>query len=653
MSFLPAISWLGWAALGAVALGIVLLYFLKLRRQRLEVPSTYLWKKSIEDLRVNSLIQRLRVNWLLLLQLLFLGAIGLALLRPGWRTSTTQSRRLVLLIDQSASMQSTDVAPTRLARAKQLARAQISAMSDEQVAMVIAFSDRADVRQGFTDNRRVLLDAIDGIEPTNRSSDIREALQAAAGLANPNRTSQAEDIADLQVADPLPAELQIFSDGRFPPLPEFSLENLVPTFVPIGIERSSNVAITAFSVDPGGPEAASAEAYGRIANLGATPVRGTVELRRAGQLLDAQQFNLAPNEETGMSFAIDGQAADPSPWEFVIDTADDLSLDNRAFASLAPSRQVDVLLVSDGNPPLMLALETPSARSLCRVERMAPKSLSEPAVQERLANGQDRLVIFDRCQPQNAPNSHTWYIDSIPPTNWQRGPSGGPLQVLDLDRTHPLMRFTDVLTLQIAEGTSLTAPAGSIALITSDLGPLLSLATRRGFQDLVLGMAIVANDQQLNTDWPLRRSWPVFVLNVLQQLAGATSAGAAPQISPGASFAVLNASSETIQLRLPDGGSKTIESQPGVGWLINDTEQLGSYTVLDDGQSVIDHFCVNLFDRLESQITPVASLNVGYEPIEGRLSQEAVRTDRWRWGLMAALGVLVVEWFYFANRLRL
>ena len=75
MEWINMLSWWQWALLGAVPPALVALYFLKLRRQPLEVPSTFLWKRSIEDLSVNSLWQRLRRNLLLLLQLLVVAAL--------------------------------------------------------------------------------------------------------------------------------------------------------------------------------------------------------------------------------------------------------------------------------------------------------------------------------------------------------------------------------------------------------------------------------------------------------------------------------------------------------------------------------------------------------------------------------------------------
>src|SRR2546423_15710310 len=86
-----------WGLLAAVPPAIVALYFLKLRRQPLQVPSTYLWRKSIEDLHVNSLWQRLRQSLLLLLQLLLIALLMLALVNPSWQGTRLSGDRVVFL----------------------------------------------------------------------------------------------------------------------------------------------------------------------------------------------------------------------------------------------------------------------------------------------------------------------------------------------------------------------------------------------------------------------------------------------------------------------------------------------------------------------------------------------------------------------------
>src|SRR5271169_496636 len=111
-----------WAALAGIPVGIIALYFLKLRRRPVRVPSTILWRRSLEDLHVNSLFQRLRRNLLLFLQLLAVALAMLALAGPRLKGTAGQGQRFVLLIDSSASMSATDIAPTRLARAKEQAK---------------------------------------------------------------------------------------------------------------------------------------------------------------------------------------------------------------------------------------------------------------------------------------------------------------------------------------------------------------------------------------------------------------------------------------------------------------------------------------------------------------------------------------------------
>src|SRR3954447_267640 len=123
-----------WAVLAGIPVAIIALYFLKLRRRPVQVPSTLLWRRSLEDLHVNSLFQRLRRNLLLFLQLLAILLAMLALAGPRVKGTKGQGQRFILAIDNSASMSATDVAPSRLARAKDEARKVVDAMDADDLA---------------------------------------------------------------------------------------------------------------------------------------------------------------------------------------------------------------------------------------------------------------------------------------------------------------------------------------------------------------------------------------------------------------------------------------------------------------------------------------------------------------------------------------
>ena len=95
-------------ALGLLAIPIILLYMLRLRRREQPISSTFLWRELVRDQAANAPWQRLRRNLLLLLQLLILAALILALARPVLRVPGFGGGSVIVLLDASASMQATD-----------------------------------------------------------------------------------------------------------------------------------------------------------------------------------------------------------------------------------------------------------------------------------------------------------------------------------------------------------------------------------------------------------------------------------------------------------------------------------------------------------------------------------------------------------------
>ncbi len=679
MSWIPTLASWEWAVLGAVPVGIVLLYFLKLRREPVEVPSTFLWSRTIEDLHVNSLLQRLRRSMLLFLQLLAVALAAIALFRPGVRGETSGRGRTVFLLDTSASMRATDLedGETRFEKARRLIGERIEAMSDTDSSMLVTFSDRPETVQSFTSDRRRLREALSRVEVTNHPTDILGALKAADGLANPRRTSQIGDMNDVQVADAMPADLLIYSDGGFQQVTEFSLGNLVPKYFAMGTDKVNNVAIVAFSAERNLEQPTEVQAFATIVNLGSQRAETTATLSMDGEFLDAETVSLDPGDQTGLSFTVESEEA--VTLELKLDIEDDLSIDNIAYAGLTPMRTVSVLVVTEGNTPLRLGLGTPKAKKICNPEFVLPSYLNGQEYASRASAGTDDLIIYDRCSPAKMPATNTFFIGALPPgddsqaaaaaadsestgdaantaddARWSWASEKYGVVLVDIDRTHPLMRYLELYSLLIFSGRAIDAPAGSTELVGADRGSMLVLAPRDGYQDMVLGFEIISTDDdgstQTNTNWYAERSWPVFMLNVLRYLAGAAEATGAPSYRPGETVRLrLESALAEVEVRRVGGDTSTVLTGPSGVTEIIETSETGNYRV-EAGDRLADLFAINLFDRGESDIAAAASVDLGYEAVDAAVGGVEKRSEYWRWALMAMLGLLATEWWVYAKR---
>ncbi|MEM6688854.1 MAG: BatA and WFA domain-containing protein [Planctomycetota bacterium] len=697
MTWLPTLGPLGLAVAAAVPFGILALYFLKLRREPVEIPSTFLWSRTIEDLHVNSLLQRLRNSLLLLLQLLVALLAIVALLRPGIRGNRTLEDRRVFLVDRSASMSAIDGddGRTRLDLVREDVLSRIEQMQDGETAMVVAFDQAAETVQSFTSDRRRLRTAVQSIEATNRRTDILGALRAADGLANPRRSSQVGDLNDVQVAEAKPAELQIHSDGGFDPVNEFNLGNLVPMYVPAGQANGRNLAITAMMAGRGMDDGQRVEVFATVANLGTEPATSDVSLLVDGELADAASVDLEPDEQTGLTFEL--QREDAVTLELRLDETDNLAIDNASYAAMAPLRLVDVLLVTPGNIPLETGLKTTEASSVSNLVMADPSFLDSDGYALDAAAGTYDLIIYDRCSPKEMPSSHTFFIAAIPPKppldvsaqddapedaetereseqasdetsreesnvaieirqakQWGYSSDLSSMQIIDINRTHPIMRYLDLYNLLVYQGRALESPDGGDDLITADIGSVMTIAPRDGFQDLVLGFELVGTSDKgestINTNWYAERSWPVFLLNSLRHLAGAAQSGGAASYPPGSSVRFrVDAGTKPVEVFLNGEALATATPSPGGLVEVTDTEQLGIYEARREDR-ILYRFCVNLFDPLESRIAAAKSVEVGYKEVNATNDEVESRREYWRLLLVAALGLLATEWWVYSKR---
>ncbi|MGL4550858.1 MAG: vWA domain-containing protein, partial [Gemmataceae bacterium] len=551
-----------WAAVALFLIppALLLLYFLKLRRQALVVPSTLLWRKSIEDLRVNSLFQWLRDNVLLLVQLcvvLLLIYAALAFQVHGGRAS--DGRHYILLIDSSASMSATDVAPSRLEAARAEALREIDGRADTDAGMVIEFNSRASILQPYTRDKGLLRAAVRRVTQTQRPTRIDEALTLADSLANPRRSTDneavrpdGEDPAEARqyvAADGIAADVHLYSDGRFPDVPNFAAGNLSLHYHragAAGLENAFNAGIVTLNAVRDEKDPSKLLVYARVMNFGKERAEPVLELRWGdanlkdaalsipGRFVDgtadrpeeaSHTFEL-PDIDEASDVVIHARlmrrsAAGVQPWR------DQFALDDEAWLVAGVVRKARVLIVSAGNDILATFFGLDETAKVAAVTTIAPAELRDEAKYLRPARaGEYDLVIFDRCAPPSAdaqPLANAWYIDAVPPgLEKAKRPLAAGAVIQNQASAHPLMRhltglneiaFTGGFRFDLrAEGVPPRVPR----LLEADRETALLFALpRRAFTDLVLTFPLVNDAGQWTTNWNLKLSFPVFLRNVL------------------------------------------------------------------------------------------------------------------------------------------
>lgn len=674
MSWLPTfLNWPAAAVAAAVAApALLLLYFLKLKRREMKVSSTILWRKAIQDLQVNSPFQRLRRNLLLLLQMLILTALLLALSNPITFYNPGAGQNSVILLDRSASMNARDVnGGTRLDEAKRRATELVDGMGRGARAMVIAFDESAETVQPYTSDTQALKNAIAAVQPTDRLSKLKLAYQLADAQMNVNPDVVGQNNQPQQ-------RVFLYSDGRVTDGGDLSMRGDLQ-FEPIGDPKSKNIGIVALSAKRNYEQPTQVQVFARLANFGPEPVTTDVQLSVAPldpaapakddfsvrqvksdvKLLPARWTDVDRQAaekngiigNDGVEFTLDLTTAATIKLEQMNKAADVLPADDTALVVIPPPKPLSVALVTDGGDVFLnkavdsLNLHEPQTMTIADWERKKSSDFD--------------VVMFDHVVPHFLPpaGNYVW-LGAVPDglqvkvakTDKGLDTFMQNVEVLDWKRDHPMLRDLSLGKLFVAEALKLDVPLSAEVLIDGTTGPLVVLDREGRGAHLIVGFDV------LQSNWPLRKSFPMFLYYALQYLSVGSDLSVHESFQPGATPKLpranldraLTPGAKAITLVTPLG-RQSIPIPPTGDFALPPLQHVGLYRT-DPVVPNYERLAVNLLDDNESNVLPVdkAPGDVGtVRLVAGGRSP----LQLW-WWILACGGIplLMIEWWVYTRR---
>ncbi len=592
---------------------VILFYLLKRKRVVRLVSSTLLWQKFLAETQASAPFQKLRKNWLLILQVILLVLAVLALTRPFFKTAAKPAQLRVIILDGSASMEATDESPSRFEKARAEALKWVDSLKPGDQMVVLLAGANTEVKQSATSEKAAL----------------RRALESCAAADSPTRLVPALKMAESLVRDRRGAEVHLFSDGAVPDLSEFENKALPLIYHRVG-RRADNLGITALDARANPENALQRAIYVNVANFSSNRVETDLELRLDDRLLETRPLRVEPGQSAPQVFFA-SQARD-GVFTVRLTDKDDLAPDNQAsIVSLLP-KPVKVLLVTQGNRLLEKAL-----RAVANVELAVASDLTDPAAAFD-------FVVLDGVTPTVWPKGNVLAIHVADPA-WLSGVTtvDGPA-IVDWKATHALLRYAGFDNVQIVQSLATKTPAWAVSLVEAPQGSLI-LAGELGRQRIVwIGF------DTLESNWPLRVSFPIFIANAVDWLNPASARAAQLLVKAGDPFRLaLTEPVNNTQVTLPDGKTKALEVDAGANQIVfGDTARVGTYDLRAGTNDTL--FCVNLLDAAESNIKPRDEIKLGEYTRVAATTVQRENLEMWRTLAAAALGMLLFEWWWYHKR---
>jgi hypothetical protein len=613
------------AIFGAVGALTVLLYVLKLRRRPVAVPFARIWQSVLGDKEATTLFSQLRRILSLLLQLALVALLVFALGDPRSSGGSSKARHIVVLVDASASMKATDVAPSRFEVARLEAQKLVRGLGAADRMLIAALDGRVTPLSSMTQDTAELEAAIGMLEATDTRADLRHgvlfALDSLRGLSEP--------------------EIVLVSDGAFAePEALAGIERGAVTisYVPVG-RAGQNVAITAFSVRRYPLDKSRYEVMLEVTSTMSERVDVELSLYGDGDVVDVTRLSLAKEERLSRFYQDLGGASRTLEARIrTLNAPDYLPADDRAYALMPERRRARVLVVTSGNTYLEAAL---LLDEYLDVTELTPESYPPPK-----ETAYD-VTIFDGVAPMRAAHTGAALYLS-PPAEGSPVKLGRRIESFGFDtweRKDPLLRWMAMGDIQALHGHALVPGKGDRVVGASELGPILVAGRGEAGPYVVLGF------DPRQSDLVLRVAWPLFVLNSINAFVEENT-GYLSSYRTGEVWRVPAPSgARSATVKAPDGSVRPVVIEDGRAVLSGTMAGFYELVASVEGEVVPHAFAANLVDPKESRIEPAQKLELGGEAAgEPTGFVGGVRREFWMYLLLAVISVSLIEWFTYHRR---
>jgi hypothetical protein len=615
-------------AFSAIIPIIILLYFMRPKRQERVVGSTILWRQALQDIQASHPWQRLRITPLLLLQLLAAIVIVLILTRPAIFANSPLSGNSIIILQASASMQATDVAPTRFESAKNTISDLVDTMGPSDHVSLITMARNPQVLIPQSQDKGAVLAALQRARVTNQSADLQQAISLATSLA----------------AGEAKAQILVVGDGHVMNTDQTIATPFPVRYLSVGTDKS-NVALIALTAST---MKGQLTAFSQIANFSHQQRSVPVELYADDHLVSVQTVTLP----AGASSSIEWSPIKPDTRILHVHliSQDPMTTDHEAWAIVGGFLHAQVLLVTKGNAFLETAL------------RLQPNiTLFETTPDKYSSNiGNYDLTVFDGTMPLHPPTGNILYID--PPTgNYAFGVSGNQTGISHISiGTDPfnLLANIDLSNIHVIHNSHQLQPTlWAQTVISATETPLLIVGENNNRRIAALGFDLHASDL------PLQPAFPVLIHNLTNWFLPSpvpqdvqlvpSPVPQDVQLVPGVPLTIqVWPGADHVAITGPDKQTTTVGPPfPVTPYIKTNTIGLYHVTQTVHGHTLDGAFAINLFDAGQSRLEPARSLPIVHSTNMTSGSSVAPRQLReiWPWIAAFLLLVLCVEWWLFSR----